>query len=58
LAIVRRILEDHGGRLILGDRPPTVDGPVAGARIILSFPLRGESRAETQQEDEVVQVKA
>lgn len=45
LAIVRRILEDHGGRLILNDRPPAFAaesgaGTTRGARIVLSFPLK------------------
>jgi two-component system nitrogen regulation sensor histidine kinase NtrY len=38
LAIVKRILEDHGGRLSLGDARP---GP--GARVVLAFPTAGDS---------------
>ena len=58
LAIVRRILEDHGGRLVLNDRPPGAKGPVKGARIVLSFPLRDPPRIAQDNTVPAAQVSA
>ena len=58
LAIVRRILEDHGGRLVLGDRPARAGDPVSGARIILSFPFGDPTRIDQDNAAVAAQVHA
>ena len=58
LAIVRRILEDHGGRLVLNDRPRGAEGPVEGARIVLSFPLGDPGRIGQDNTAQATQVHA
>ena len=58
LAIVRRILEDHGGRLVLNDRPIGAEGQVDGARIVLSFPLGDPALIGQDNTAEAAQVHA
>lgn len=53
LAIAKKVMEDHGGQLLLGDAPDAVNGKT-GAEIIMNFPYMGKKMVGKSEVKEVV----
>lgn len=52
LSIVKKIIEEHGGTLVLLDAPPFAEGGHAGALAEVRLPLRGHDRSEDADDGE------
>ena len=53
LAIAKKIMEDHGGELVLEDAPWVAEGK-SGAQIILNFPYMGKKAVGKSKVEEIV----